>query len=784
MGEEKTFIEKTQPKHILEISKDFKDLLKMLLDSYRFPLETALTVYYSKSKPASMETIDWFEMTNPKEEERLNSLFCSEYRQSPPRCEKKCKIYDQSVTLKYYRGEWQGPKLFRCHLRLWEMTYPLFVWGRLVAVLYGGQIVVTEPVKNWRDALKEIALEVVWQPTDNMMDQIGCICHKIDINQHIHQSNKDNLKKLFKETMELDEKAWKELLGKATEREPLEKKMPENRDQVEDICMALGNKGLCSEDINILKELLNKSVENEIPSVNQNQENQKCEVISAIETPEESKDIGDKKKEQLKTILNDNKQKKVEASQLLERYDKFKKFGETLEGVIEQLFSAQAEAARHEHKLSSSRMLAEAEDRLTEEKEEFWKTLDEVVKSTLPGIKGYVLYTIDQYGEGFEPRRTGIYEKQLLPEKNEADFRNFCKQVFEESHENARKNGFIQYDLTSKTTPLKYRDLLTRAIAGWEQIVGRTNVIVFLLMEGRGKITGGLICLCASKENIPRRESDLAEKFLKFYTETLKDVVDVLSMVLAKHVVLEAQVDAWAVRAHELIAPINAVKGYQDNLTCLFHDCVVDKLANDVDVKNMFVAQLARVGMLCDLLENIAKGGSFEGAEYYIKVSFEKDILLPIVQPLRDYGKREKEVDVWYDENIPNLTKLWLFTDGMKRCIFNLIFNAIKYSRPKTEVAIELQPTQPTVDSYEIHVTNKGIGVPKGEEERIFKMFTQGSNADQAAAYGAGLGLAVAREMARKHKGDVKLVSGDPERTVFALILPKSLEFGPQHKSF
>ena len=42
----KTFIEKAQPKHIFEIIS--KDVLKRLLDSYRFPLQTALTVYFNK----------------------------------------------------------------------------------------------------------------------------------------------------------------------------------------------------------------------------------------------------------------------------------------------------------------------------------------------------------------------------------------------------------------------------------------------------------------------------------------------------------------------------------------------------------------------------------------------------------------------------------------------------------------------------------------------------------------------------------------------------------------
>jgi len=64
--------------------------------------------------------------------------------------------------------------------------------------------------------------------------------------------------------------------------------------------------------------------------------------------------------------------------------------------------------------------------------------------------------------------------------------------------------------------------------------------------------------------------------------------------------------------------------------------------------------------------------------------------------------------------------------------------------------------------------------VPPGEEELIFRMFRQGSNAARKAAYGSGIGLYIARRIAREHGGDVALVDGRPERTTFALSLPRT----------
>jgi signal transduction histidine kinase/ligand-binding sensor protein len=680
MAEISDFIKKTQPKNILEIISE--DVLERLLDSYRFPLQTPLSVYYTKTG-TEKETIEWLGIELPtREEEKFFCLFCHTYRDIPPICKEKCKQCDMKITLKYYNGEWEGPKLFHCHLRLWDMTYPLLAKGRLVGVLYGGQVIVTKKVNNWTDGLKDVINEVVWD--------------------------------------QFNDKATNVTLSK----------------------------------------------------------NQTDDIIAAVNARDEITPI---KKNQLKNAIKKIKEGKTSVKNLVERYKKFREFGKTLNKVLEDLYAAQAEAARYEHAYSKSRMLAEAGDQLKEEENKFWKTLDEVVKETLPDVCGYVLYELDKYREAFEPMQTCVYNKEIIPD--EGGFRNFCKYVFNELHEKGKKKrNLITYNLLDeKNTPQIFRELFLRSVSDWNKITKGAMVVVIPLAENDGKIAGGLVCLCirGKQEGISRR--DFSGDSTKFYIKTMEGIVDVLSMVLDRHSIVQAQADAWAVRSHELVAPINAVKGYQDNLQYLFKDCIEPELSESPDVRNMFSAQVTRLGELCDLLELIAKGGSGEGKEYFIKVSYEKKILLPIVQPLRDHGKREKDIKIYYSASIAGISNLYLFVDGMKRCMFNLIFNAIKYSNKKSKITIELQELK---DDYEIDIINEGIGVPMGEEELIFQKFRQGSNADIVAAYGAGLGLPVAREMARKQGGDVRLINGAREKTIFALILPKSLEFGPPSKSF
>jgi signal transduction histidine kinase len=69
-------------------------------------------------------------------------------------------------------------------------------------------------------------------------------------------------------------------------------------------------------------------------------------------------------------------------------------------------------------------------------------------------------------------------------------------------------------------------------------------------------------------------------------------------------------------------------------------------------------------------------------------------------------------------------------------------------------------------------VSNLGEGIPPQIQPHIFERFVRGDDARTSASGGAGLGLALARWIARAHGGDVTLVSSSNERTTFSAVLP------------
>jgi signal transduction histidine kinase len=98
-----------------------------------------------------------------------------------------------------------------------------------------------------------------------------------------------------------------------------------------------------------------------------------------------------------------------------------------------------------------------------------------------------------------------------------------------------------------------------------------------------------------------------------------------------------------------------------------------------------------------------------------------------------------------------------------------LLSNALKYTPEGGRVTVTATPTD---DRWFVAVTDTGIGVPQAEWESLFERFYRASNARAARIPGSGLGLSVARAIARLHEGEITITSGDLGGTVVLVALP------------
>jgi len=104
----------------------------------------------------------------------------------------------------------------------------------------------------------------------------------------------------------------------------------------------------------------------------------------------------------------------------------------------------------------------------------------------------------------------------------------------------------------------------------------------------------------------------------------------------------------------------------------------------------------------------------------------------------------------------------------LRRMIRNLLENARRYG---AGTPIEVRVGSAGDRSVELRVCDRGPGVPEAERERIFEPFYRPAGAREREG-GVGLGLALVRQIARRHGGDAKCLARDGGGSCFAVLLP------------
>jgi two-component system, OmpR family, heavy metal sensor histidine kinase CusS len=110
--------------------------------------------------------------------------------------------------------------------------------------------------------------------------------------------------------------------------------------------------------------------------------------------------------------------------------------------------------------------------------------------------------------------------------------------------------------------------------------------------------------------------------------------------------------------------------------------------------------------------------------------------------------------------------------DLLIQALQNLISNAIKYNLPNGWIRIEAHRQGATVS---ITISNCSQDIPISDRDRIFDRFHRGDPARTRKVEGIGLGLSLAREIARAHGGDLTLDPTLSGQTAFTLTLPVGL---------
>ena len=107
--------------------------------------------------------------------------------------------------------------------------------------------------------------------------------------------------------------------------------------------------------------------------------------------------------------------------------------------------------------------------------------------------------------------------------------------------------------------------------------------------------------------------------------------------------------------------------------------------------------------------------------------------------------------------------------DLIRRLILNVLDNAVRYAPSNSVIRIALDRA---ADRYAISISDDGPGIPAEVQPRIFERFYRVDASRSRPDGGAGLGLALARWIARVHGGDVVLASSSSLGSTFVITLP------------
>lgn len=108
--------------------------------------------------------------------------------------------------------------------------------------------------------------------------------------------------------------------------------------------------------------------------------------------------------------------------------------------------------------------------------------------------------------------------------------------------------------------------------------------------------------------------------------------------------------------------------------------------------------------------------------------------------------------------------------NDLVRLVRNLLENAVRHSPPGSGVRLECRPEDGRVV---LRVRDSGPGVPPAEREQIFQAFHRGTRERGANDGGTGLGLTIAREIARAYGGDIVVDADDGPGAVFVVTLQR-----------
>jgi GAF domain-containing protein/nitrogen-specific signal transduction histidine kinase len=219
--------------------------------------------------------------------------------------------------------------------------------------------------------------------------------------------------------------------------------------------------------------------------------------------------------------------------------------------------------------------------------------------------------------------------------------------------------------------------------------------------------------------------------------------------------------------SHELRTPMTSIKGYVDVLLMGAAGALNE---NQVHFLEIVRSNTERLNILVNDLLDVSRIESGRVALSLQPLDLREiadDVMADVIRRSQEENKpMEFSMDA-----APDLPRVVGDMERVSQILTIMVENAYHYTHANGQVSISLQPVDSQV---QIDVKDNGIGIPAGDQERIFDRFYRGEDPLVLATPGTGLGLAIVRQLVKMHKGRIWVKSSgvEGEGCTFSFTLP------------
>jgi PAS domain S-box-containing protein len=229
-----------------------------------------------------------------------------------------------------------------------------------------------------------------------------------------------------------------------------------------------------------------------------------------------------------------------------------------------------------------------------------------------------------------------------------------------------------------------------------------------------------------------------------------------------EHALERARSDFVATASHELRTPLAAVYGAARTLLRTDIEIPGDQRDRFLEI---IVSETER---LTAIVSQILLAGQLE--EGRVDVTTTATDLRPLAESTLDLARLRapEQIELRLEQDGAPAVAL-ADEDKLRQVLVNLLDNAIKYSPDGGDVVVELEGGNGRV---RLAVRDHGLGIPPGEQERIFEKFYRLDPALTRGVGGSGLGLFISRELVSRMGGSLTVRSQPGEGAAFVVDLP------------